>query len=344
MVTAVTCDMEDWSPQLNGGELALAQAMAHWTETGRKCGLEQNRNLGVNMYLWGTPSCILALCFGRVPALVQWAEDAAEDYKELTRDFDAQWIGILHARITCQVLVNIGRPAEAHAVLGAMGFTWSDEGFAVYDMAFVSLSSMLPGFDKDADAVLQRLLLYSASPQSTALDAEVGAWIPTPAAIAQHERDQTVTQFLFMGMLGLAASVFLRLGRDDDAAEAARILVSPEHNCIQRSDLAHGHSILGQVTAKRGDVDAADGHFGRALDAATASWFPLWVVIAARDWKRAVPESSGAADAVIGAACIQMGKSHSELELAGLECGPRSITPKKERLPERKESLWSNFR
>jgi hypothetical protein len=193
-----------------------------------------------------------------------------------------------------------------------MGFSWSEEGFALYDLWFAAASASLPGFDQDASAVWQRLLLFLALPQSAAFDIEVGKWIPTPAAIAQHERDMTLSTFLFMGMLGLAASAFLRLGRDDDAAEAARILVSPEHGCLP-NDLAHGHSVLGQVAAKRGDAEAANGHFGRALQAATASRFPLWEAIAARDWKRAVPASGVAADAAIDAACVKMGKSRSEL-------------------------------
>jgi hypothetical protein len=310
--------MDDWNPELNGGEAALAEAMEHWTKTDRKCGLDaKSSSLGVNFYMFGTPAVILALYFGRVPALVQWAEDAAADYKEWdlprTRDYQANWTEVLFGRVTCQVLVNIGRPAEANAVLQAMGFTWSDEGFALYDSAYPGISSGFPGFAKDTDAVLHRLLLFLASPQSAALDAEVSAWIPSPAAIAQHELDHTVTHVLLMGVLGLAASAFLRLGRDDDAAESARILVSPEHGCFLPSDLAHGHGVLGQVAAKRGDAEAADGHFGRALQAAAASRFPLWEVIAAREWKRAVPASGAAADAAIDAACVKMGKSRSEL-------------------------------
>ena len=119
-------------------------------------------------------------------------------------------------------------------------------------------------------------------------------------------------------LLCLAAAVFLRLGRDGDAAEAARILVSPEHRCVQKADLAHGHGVLGQVAAKQGDSKEADSHFGRALEAASASRFPLLEVLAARDWKRAVPGSGGAAGAVIDAACVKMGKSRAELALVGV--------------------------
>jgi hypothetical protein len=42
-------------------------------------------------------------------------------------------------------------------------------------------------------------------------------------------------------------------------------------------------------------------------------------VRAARDWKQAVPGSGGAADAVIDAACVKMGKSRAELALVGVQ-------------------------
>ena len=318
--TSETCDMDDWNPELCGGEDALAEAMGHWAKTCGEIGLEaKSGSVTLNYYVWGNASSILALFFGRVPSLVQWAEGAVVHYKELdlpqTRDFVADAFDIMYARLSCQLLVNLGRPAEAYAVLEAMGFGWSEDGFALYDLWFAAASGTFPGFDKDADAVWQRLLLYSASPQSAALNSEVSAWIPSPAAIAQHEHKQTVTHCLFMGMLGLAASAFLQLGRDDDAAEAARILVSPEHQCIEQSDLTLGHGVLGQVAAKRGDAEAADGHFGRALEAAAASRFPLWEVIVARDWKQAVAGSGGAAEAAIDAACAKMGKSRAELAI-----------------------------
>jgi hypothetical protein len=176
------------------------------------------------------------------------------------------------------------------------------------------VAASFPGFVKDADGVFHRLVLYLASPQTAALDAEVSAWIPAPAALSMLEREQFwCQQWALMGILDLAAAVFLQLGRDDDAAEVARILVSPEHHCVQQRDLARAHSVLGQVAAKRGDLEAADGHFGRGLKAAKASRLPLLEVLAARDWKRAVSESGPAADAAIDVACTQMGKSRAQL-------------------------------
>jgi hypothetical protein len=196
-----------------------------------------------------------------------------------------------------------------------MGFTWSDTGFALYDSFFAALSQMFPGHVQGTDAAFHRLVLYLASPQTAALDAEVSAWIPVPAALAQLERDQFWSQqWGLMGLLDVAAAAFLQLGRDDDAAEVARILVSPEHHCVQHRDRARAHSVLGQVAAKRGDVEEAGGHFCRALQAAAASRFPLVEVLAARDWKRAVGASAAAAaDAAIDAACVKMGKSRGQL-------------------------------
>ena len=61
------------------------------------------------------------------------------------------------------------------------------------------------------------------------------------------------------------------------------------------------------------ELEEAGGHFKRALNEATASRLPMLELLAARDWKRAVDESSDVADAVIDAACAKMGKSRAQL-------------------------------
>jgi hypothetical protein len=230
-------------------------------------------------------------------------------------DYVGPSIDVVNSMTAIQLLLRLGRAAEACAVLEGQGFFWSDDGFARWDKFLVAVQQVAPCFsDTDGYGALLRLILLLASPQSATLDAEASTWIPAPAAMAHYERNMPFCQsYLLSGIVAPAASAYLRLGRDDDAAEAARILVSPEHGCTQPSDFAHGHGVLGQVAAKRGDAEAADGHFRRALEVAAASRFPLLEVIAARDWKRAVPASGGAADAVISAACVKMGKSRAEL-------------------------------
>ena len=112
-------------------------------------------------------------------------------------------------------------------------------------------------------------------------------------------------------MLPLAAEAFLQLGRDDDAAEAARIGLLPEQHTHDTFARGKYHRVLGQVAAKRGNAEEAGGHFGRALEEAKA--LPMLQLLAARDWKRSVSASGGAADAAIDAACAKMGKSRAEL-------------------------------
>ena len=63
------------------------------------------------------------------------------------------------------------------------------------------------------------------------------------------------------------------------------------------------------------DLDEANGHFGRALEAAAASRCPLLEVVAARDWQRAVSASTADADAAIDAACAKVGKTREQLLL-----------------------------
>jgi hypothetical protein len=97
-------------------------------------------------------------------------------------------------------------------------------------------------------------------------------------------------------ILSLAARAFLQLGRDADAEDAARISVSPEHHTLRKYDLVECHGVLGQVAAKRGDFEAASGHFARGLEKARASRLPMLELLTARDWKRAVANAEAVID------------------------------------------------
>ena len=84
---------------------------------------------------------------------------------------------------------------------------------------------------------------------------------------------------------GTAALAFLKLGREEDACEVAKlILAGPKVD--KKWILVTLHSVLGQVAAKRGDLDEADGHFGDAVKEAKLSRLPMVELLAARDWKR----------------------------------------------------------
>ena len=47
------------------------------------------------------------------------------------------------------------------------------------------------------------------------------------------------------------ALAFLKLGRDDDAADLARLAVAPEQMTEKKTTLVTYHSVLGQVAAKQ---------------------------------------------------------------------------------------------
>ena len=118
-------------------------------------------------------------------------------------------------------------------------------------------------------------------------------------------------------MASFGARAFLKLGRDDDAYELSRIAVSPEQQTDKKTTLVSCHSILGQIAAKRGDLDDAESHFANALREAKLSRLPMLEVLAARDWKRHLlaPQGRecGAAEAAIDGARLKMKKTREEL-------------------------------
>ena len=115
----------------------------------------------------------------------------------------------------------------------------------------------------------------------------------------------------------------MRLGRDDDACEVARIMVAAEAKLEWKSVLVDAHRILGEVAAKRGDLDEADGHYANALKEATLSRIPMLRVLVARDWKARLLEPNGrdcsATEAAIDGACAEMGaRGRTRGELASV--------------------------
>ena len=313
-------ELESWDLHTGGGEAALVAALEHHSFA--ECfSVAKASAVGMDCLLHGVHIWPLTLAFGNLPAADLWAAKAIASFKEI--DFastPAKFTTIVWepvwARTAVTVLLRLNRKAEAFAVLDAIGFCWSDRGFAMYE-AFLPAAQQLPGLSADEDPVYHRLVVYLASPQTAALDKAVGEWIPVPAALFELDRTSCVGYWCGGGMsvLPLAARAFLQLGRDDDAFEVARLAMSTAEPAAGRNYFAvECHCVLGQVAAKRGDLEEAGGHFGRALAVAKASpRLPMLELLAAQEWKRAVSGSGGAADAVIDAACAKMGKSRAEL-------------------------------
>ena len=94
-------------------------------------------------------------------------------------------------------------------------------------------------------------------------------------------------------------------------------MTSPEQKTIKVTTLIICYQVLGQVAAKRGNLDEADGHFAKAMEYAKLSRMPMFEVLVARDWKKHLLEPNGrdcsAAEAVIDGACAKMKKTRGQL-------------------------------
>ena len=190
--------------------------------------------------------------------------------------------------------------------------------FQNFDIFSTAVKAAFPPYQLKSESIYCRLLIFIVSVPGAIDEAEVNTWMPSPKEIADMERGYNVLKI--WGLYDLTSSgarAFLKLGRDDDAFELARIAVSPEQKTLKKTTLVVCHSILGQIAAKRGDVDEADGHFANALAEAELSRLPMLEVVAARDWKKHLLEPNGrdcgAAEAVIDEACSQMKKTRGQL-------------------------------
>ena len=113
------------------------------------------------------------------------------------------------------------------------------------------------------------------------------------------------------------ALAYLKLGRDEEAYELAKIAVSPEQKTEKTTTFNMCYSTLGIVAAKRGSLDEANGYFTQAMDYAKRSKMPMYEVLTARDWKKHLLEpngrDTGAAEVAIDEACSKMSKTREDL-------------------------------
>ena len=78
--------------------------------------------------------------------------------------------------------------------------------------------------------------------------------------------------------------------------------------------VADCHCVLGRVSARRGDLAAAEEHFLTALELARESRCYAYEIVVAREWNRFVltaADRAAEADGVIDAACARMGKERT---------------------------------
>ena len=208
---------------------------------------------------------------------------------------------------------------EAYFLLSSIGFTWEKGGFERMHLFHSSLKNAWQFTDVESHATAICLFMIIVSPNDVIDEAEAIAWLPSPSTLANMEKNYAFIQLhAHYDLCSFGARAFLRVKRDDDAYELARLAVSPEQGTMKKTTLVTCHSILGQVAAKRGDSDEARGHFTQALEVAKASRLPMLELLAARDWRDHLLVPSGRdcsnAEAVIDSACIVMKKTRLELQ------------------------------
>ena len=107
------------------------------------------------------------------------------------------------------------------------------------------------------------------------------------------------------------ARAYERVGEDEKAAETAKLGVAQQKKKVVVADC---HCVLGRVAARGGDTGSAEAHFRWAMDEAHTAGAHVFVIIAAREWKRHVLDPAGRtaeADSMIESACKLMGKERA---------------------------------
>ena len=265
----------------------------------------------------------LVLFYGNVEAFGLWRQKTLDTYTNMSlasSSYSDQHFEVFFFCSTAiPLFIMLGQTDAAADFYKAFGFGWHEEGFRNFEEHCTITCTYLP-LSHESESTFTRLALFLSAREGDIDVAAVNKWMPSPQEFADMERLQPVPYFQNLSIYEITsfgARAFLKLGRDDDAYELARLAVSPEQNTVKKTTLVSCHSILGQVAAKRGELEAADGHFADALAEAKLSRLPMLEVLAARDWKRhalvAHGRSGAEADMVIDGACGKMGKTRKQL-------------------------------
>ena len=150
---------------------------------------------GIDYWACGMMNVPLALYFGNLAGVELWFDSALDAWCTIglpaSMAYAKEGMTIWFFTGWLSVFVVLKQPERARALLGAIGLVWSKAGFECYSALSDANGSMMSSFNPQHDAVFMRLLIYLSSPPSPVIDEEAGAWIPTPAELAQHERDYT---------------------------------------------------------------------------------------------------------------------------------------------------------
>ena len=266
---------------------------------------------------------VIALFYGHLEAVDLWHQKVTQYWEEIDLPSSGDFVTWCKELFNClcsgpPLLVMLGQHSKAASWFKATGFTWDAQGFENFNAFFTAASRMYPTIDHTCESTALRLMIFLAAPAGAIGESEVNEWIPSPAVLAEMERRYMWTRRYFLhDITSIGALAFLKLGRNDDAYELAQLAVASKQETEKKTTLVTCHSILGQVTAKRGQMEDADNHFVRALEEAKLIRLPMLEVLAARDWKKHALEGSGRdgypADLVIDEACARMKKTREQV-------------------------------
>ena len=219
-------------------------------------------------------------------------------------------------------LLVLNMKEEASAMLKACGYSMDAAGIEKIEANTQAVKRWSAHVDEEAPIALLKLLVFVCDDAGAEQADNIDFWLPSePEAVIELYRKYPINWVIQdADFINLGAMAYLKLGRDDAAYELAKLAVDPTLKplAVEKGlTLVICHSVLGQVAAKRGDLEEADGHFANALNEAKLSRLPMLEVIAARDWKRHLLDPNGrdtsAAEAVIDGACAKAKKTRADI-------------------------------
>jgi hypothetical protein len=265
---------------------------------------------------------IFGLWYGNLSSVLLWHQKTLDAFEEIDvpstnlyrEELYEVWL-IITGAVPTLIMLNLFE--EAASLLEVVGFTWGEEICEASGVYFEDFGKF-EGADATHESLHCRMCMILSSAPNTIDEAEVNAMMPSPKAIAELDRNYVFGNTVNAYQLpAFGARIFLKLGRDDDAYELASLAVAPEQQTKKKFILSSCHSILGEIAAKRGQLDEADGHFSNALKEAKLSRLPMLEVLAVRDWKTHLLTPHGrdcsACDATIDAACARMNKTREDI-------------------------------
>jgi len=222
----------------------------------------------------------------------------------------------------CALTIDIailGQPEASAKLLRSWGFSWDDSGLRNIAEAVAAMKISLPSISRNVVTMSMKLALYLSN-CAPGKDSEVLALLGTPASTAALIKEDWFSRAagLWQALFSFAVRAYIKLGCDEDAAQFAKMIVSPEAKIIFKPVLVDGWSTLGKVAAKQGSFEEADSHFSEARKEAEASRLPMLELLVARDWKKHVllpaQRDCSPAEGSIDLACQKMKKTRSQME------------------------------